>query len=85
MLDLEIFFKIAVGAIGALIGYVLHGLDARLDRQSEIDDALADKVQRIEVLVAGEYIRRDEVSRMFSELFRKIDIILMKLDEKADK
>jgi hypothetical protein len=46
---------------------------------------LADKVVAIEVLVAGQYVRRDELSAMMSRIDNKLDAISTKLDSKADK
>jgi hypothetical protein len=49
------------------------------------DRELSDKVSRIEVLVAGEYVKRDEFDRSMERLFDKLDHIEMKIDSKADK
>ena len=49
------------------------------------DQTLADKVARIEVLVAGEYVKKDEFERAIERLFDKLDHIEMKIDQKADK
>ena len=49
------------------------------------DKALADKVQHIEVLVAGQYVKREDIDKMMTALFAKLDKIDAKLDAKADK
>jgi len=46
---------------------------------------LMDKVSKIEVLVAGAYVKRDEFDRALTRLFEKLDHIDSKLDSKADK
>jgi len=49
------------------------------------DRELADKVGKIEVLVAGEYVKKDDFDRIIERLFDKLDHIEMKIDQKADK
>jgi len=49
------------------------------------DKELADKVNSIEVLVAGQYVRQDDFRRMSEAIFKKLDRIEDKLDGKADK
>ncbi len=39
----------------------------------------------IEVLVAGDYVKKDEYSAMMNAIFAKLDRIEDKLDKKADK
>ena len=49
------------------------------------DEELTEKVNRIEVLVAGEYVKRDEFQGALTRLFQKLDNIENKIDKKADK
>lgn len=51
----------------------------------EADKRLADKVSSIEVLVAGNYVKRDDFDKSVEAIFRKLDRIEDKLDGKADK
>ena len=51
----------------------------------ESDKKLAEKVSQIEVLVAGNYVRRDDFDKSVEAIFRKLDRIEDKLDSKADK
>lgn len=51
----------------------------------ESDKKLAEKVSQIEVLVAGNYVRRDDFDKSVEAIFRKLDRIEDKLDGKADK
>ena len=44
-----------------------------------------DKLTKIEVTVAGNYIRRAEFNDMVQRLFTKLDAIDQKLDAKVDK
>ena len=49
------------------------------------DLSLTEKVQSIEVLVAGQYIKRSEIDTIARQLFEKLDIIRDMLDKKVDK
>ena len=46
---------------------------------------LSDKVQAIELLVAGDYVKKSEFEAKIDAMFKKLDIIVDKLDRKADK
>ena len=74
-----------IASAGALIGFVLKSIwDAVKDLQLS-DKELADKVSRIEVLVAGEYVKKDEFNSIMIRLFEKLDHIEEKIDKKADR
>lgn len=73
------------GLLGICLGYILNNVRAAVERLQNQDAALADKVQHIEVLVAGQYVRREEFSRICDKLFLKLDQIDGKLDGKQDK
>jgi len=49
------------------------------------DSKLAEKVGNIEVLVAGQYVKRDDMDKSMTALFMKLDRIEDKIDKKADK
>ncbi len=75
----------AIGVAGALGGWWLKTIwEALLDLQ-KADQMLAEKVSAIEVLVAGQYIRRDEFEKIATALFSKLDKIYERLESKADK
>ena len=67
-----------LGGFGALIGFLLNAVwQAVKDLQGKTSD--------IEVLVAGEYVRRNELADLTKALFSKLDKIEEKIDRKADK
>lgn len=84
-MDLQIAFNIAVALVGALGGYVLKSISSRLDSLQKADIDLTEKVQKIEVLVAGEYVKHSDLEKMANAIFVKLDKISDKLDSKADK
>ena len=74
-----------LGGFGGVLGFLLKSIwDAVKDLQIA-DKDLADKVGRIEVLVAGEYVKKIEFDKIMLRLFEKLDHIEAKIDSKQDK
>jgi len=82
---MQTLFNIAVGLVGALGGWILNTLWQEIKSMQATDDKLAEKVASIEVLVAGQYVKRDDMQVLSSAIFAKLDRIEDKLDGKADK
>ncbi len=78
-------FNISVTLIGFLGGWVLNSLKSSIDALHKADADLTIKVQSVEVLVAGSYVKRDDLDKLSAALFAKLDKIDAKLDGKADK
>lgn len=74
-----------MGFIMAIFGWFLRISWESMTSLQKQDRDLADKVARIEVLVAGEYVKKEEFDRAVQRLFDKLDHIEMKIDSKADK
>lgn len=51
----------------------------------QTDKELAEKVGNIEVLVAGQYVKREDFVQVTNQIFSKLDKILDKLEQKVDK
>ena len=68
---------------GALGGWILKVLWDSIYELKIADSALIDKVAKIEVMVAGSYVTREEFQRTISSLFLKLDRIEDKIDNKA--
>lgn len=84
-MDLQLGFNISVALVAFLGGWVLNNLRTSIDNLHAADGALTEKVQKVEVLVAGEYVRRDDLDKLMTALFTKLDRIETKIDGKADK
>ena len=78
-------FNIAIALIGALGGWVLNNLKSSIDALHIADQSLSEKVQAIEILVAGTYVKRDDLEKLSTALLTKLDRIEIKIDGKADK
>lgn len=90
--DVQMFVNAALGVIAFLGGIIIKvvwdaisTLRTSLAEMREEDTKLASKVQAIEVLVAGTYIKRDEFERLSAAIFLKLDKIIEKIDSKVDR
>lgn len=76
---------VALALVGALGGWVLNSVRASVRDLQEADRDLADKVARVEVLVAGDYVRKDEMASTMAEVKGMLRRIEDKLDRKVDR
>jgi len=87
--DWQHLFNIVIGIFGAAGGWWLNTVWKSVNELHAQDQKLAEKVGRIEVLVAGDYVRKDEFAQRMdsleARLVRKLDQIDGKLDGKVDK
>lgn len=84
-MDQQSLFNIAVALAGALGGWWMNVMWQSLTDLQKADKLLADKVSSIEILVAGNYVKRDDFDKVADNIFRKLDRIEDKLDSKMDK
>lgn len=84
-MDYQELYNTAIGVVLLLLGWAMRILWDTLRELKDTDRDLADKVGRIEVLVAGEYMKKDDFDRIMLRLFEKLDHIESKIDNKADK
>ena len=84
-MDTQTLINVLFAIAGAMGGWILNNLKASIEALQKADTTLADKVQHIEVLVAGTYVKRDDLDKLSSALFHKLDKIESKLDNKQDK
>lgn len=79
------FINLIIAVIGILGGWILNSISTSIKTLQEQDIHLAEKVQDIEVLVAGAYVKRNEFRDITKAIFAKLDKIESKIDNKADK
>lgn len=84
-MDSQDVINAGLGLIAFLGGWVVRNLQESMATLRESDERLAAKVQAIEVLVAGQYIKREDFDRTVDALFAKLDKIENKLDMKANR
>ena len=84
-MDFQVGFDLAIGLIAFLGGWIMNNLRDAMRALQLADKELADKVQGIEVVVAGQYVKRDDFQDFSKAIFTKLDRIEDKMDGKADK
>lgn len=84
-MDYQVLFNITIVTLGSLGGFILRAVWANIkDLQSDLKNN-SDKLSAIEVLVAGKYVTKDELNKMFDSVFRKLELIELKLDNKVSR
>lgn len=84
-MDAQTLLNIAFGLVAFFGGIWVRGIADSLKDLKSVDNELATKVQSIELLVAGQYVKRDELTQLGQAIFAKLDKIEAKIDQKADK
>lgn len=68
-------FNVAVTLIGFLGGWVLKSLTDRMAELQTAEHGLRNKLQAMEILVAGQYVKRADLDKMGEAIFKKLDRI----------
>jgi hypothetical protein len=84
-MDIQTAFNIALSILGTLFGWLLHTLWGSITKLQEENKDIVKKIGEIEVLVAGDYVKRESFEKTIEALFRKIDGLYDLLSKKADK
>ena len=84
-MDAQTIINILIGAVGSLVGWVLKGIKEDMKDLQLAGKTLTSKVQEIELLVVGDYVKNDDLEKLSSAIFTKLDRIETKLDRKVDK
>ena len=74
-----------LGGVSSLMGFLLHSLWNAVKDLQTTDKILSEKVNAIEVLVAGQYVKHSDIKELTTAIFKKLDKIEDKLDGKVDK
>ena len=82
-------YQMAFNGLGSvamfLFGYMLNSIGNSIKGLQTADNLLSDKIQHLEILVAGDYVKKHDLTNLTEALFAKLDKIEDKLDRKADK
>lgn len=84
-MDSQTVINTLTGLVAFFGGIWVKGIADSIKEMKATDTELAEKVQGIELLVAGQYVKREELDKLGAALFSKLDRIENKLDGKADK
>lgn len=84
MMDQQVVNFLFMGA-SALAGFVLNSVWNAVKDLQESDKEIAEKISSIEVLVAGNYVKREEFERSIQRIFEKLDHIDAKIEGRRDR
>lgn len=84
-MESQTLINIAFTAVGGLMGLILKAVWDGLKELRAADASLVDKVQKIEVLVAGSYVTWEGFNLTLRPITETLQRIEDKLDKKADK
>jgi hypothetical protein len=73
------------GFMSILLGFLLNTAWQTIKDLQKEDKIIKERLTAIEVLVAGTYIKKDELDRLSDAIFAKLNKIEDKLDNKEDK
>lgn len=74
-----------IGGFAAAVAFILRVIWEGLRELQKADVDLAAKISEIQLLVAGSYVKKDELDGVIKALFTKLDKIEDKLDKKVDR
>lgn len=84
-MDWSQILQIAGGGVIALLGFLLSRTYGRIDAAHTELGSVRKDMTELALQVAKEYIRRDDFRAVTDAIFKKLDRIEGKLDNKADK
>lgn len=74
-----------LAGFSALVGFLLNAVWQAVKDLQASDKSISEKIASIEVLVAGDYVRKEDFTKMAEAISSKLDRIEDKLDKKVDK
>jgi len=74
-----------MGGFGAAVAFILRVIWEGLRELQKADLELATRVNEVQLVVAGQYVKREDMERIQTALFAKLDRIENKLDLKMDR
>ena len=84
-MDYQILFNVFFAIAGALAGFILNNLWQAMKELQRADAAMVNKIGAVEVLVAGQYVKRDTFDAKVDALFTKLDQMDSKFESKLDR
>ena len=84
-MDAQSILNVLFAACGALGGFILKAVWDSLSELKKADQALTEKVQRLEVIVVGSYVTWDGMKDVIRPITDTLNRIEAKIDGKADK
>jgi hypothetical protein len=83
--SVQIIFDIIIGIAGFLCGFILYAIWNRMGHLETKDEKLADEISKIHVLVAGDYVKRVELTPQLDSIFKELRMIRAEIGENLFK
>jgi hypothetical protein len=84
-MDSQTIINTAIALVGFLGGWILKVIWEGVKELQVVDKLLTEKVNTIEILIAGNYMSKQDFDKIAAAIFAKLDKIEDKLDKKVDK
>lgn len=84
-MDYQAAFNIILGGFSFLVGVLVTNIWKEIKQLQDNERETTVRISAIEVLVAGQYVKRDEYRHDIDKLFSKVDSIIHSLSAKVDK
>lgn len=84
-MDHQTMFNFVIGLICTMMGWWLNNIWTSLKELQSADRELAEKVGELQIVVAGQYVTREEFNNVLSQVFTKLDKIIDAVNRKADR
>lgn len=78
-------FNIGIALLSTLGGWMIRIIFESIKELQLRNTDLSQKLASVELVVAGQYAKKDDVDKLATALFSKLDRIEDKLDKKVDK
>ena len=82
-MDFQDGFNVVLTAFGFVCGFLLKSVWEAVKDLQNADKELVTRISEVEVLVAGSYIKREDMESISRAIFSKLDRIDAKLDTKV--
>ena len=83
--EFQTLFNAIIGFAGLLVGWILNTIWNAVKALQDDDKEIARRIAAIEVLVAGNYVKREDYRGDMAEIKQMLTNIDHKLDSKQDK
>jgi hypothetical protein len=74
-----------MGGFGAAISFILRVIWEGVRELQKCDLEITSKINEIQLLVAGQYVKKEDLEKLSTALFNKLDRIELKVDGKMDR
>ena len=81
----QIVFNIIFGVAGALCMFVLMAVWNKLAKLEQTDKELTDSVNKLNILIVGDYVKRIDLIPQLKEIYEELKNIRLEMANKAER